>query len=99
MMAASINWGDLIEEHELAYFRADVCLGSPESYSLAEKRRICEGMETSAAEIDAAMRADFETMPREMQRRMLDMLGARGTAERSWWEGILLLFDAPPATA
>jgi len=94
------NWGKLIEEHEVTYLKADICLGSPESYSLDEKRRICEEMEASTAEIDAAMRADFESLPDFAKKKLLDMLGAPGTAEREWWERILLdldsLPDAPP---
>ncbi len=31
------NWNELMEEHEIAYLRADICLGSPQSYSLEEK--------------------------------------------------------------
>lgn len=89
------NWNQLIQEHELAYFRPDVCLGSPQSYSLEEKRAICEGMEASTA-ADAAMRADFEAMPPAAQLAMLDLLGAPGTPEREWWERILLNLDAIP---
>ena len=53
------NWSELMEEHELAYFRADVCLGSPQSYSLDEKKQICKEMDASTKAVDAAMRADF----------------------------------------
>ena len=60
-MTTATEWNRMREEHELAHFRADVCLGSPQSYSLEEKKQICEDMETSTAEIDAAMRADFES--------------------------------------
>ena len=97
------NWNQLIEEHEVTYLRADICLGSPESFSLDEKRQICEEMEASTAEVDAAMRADFESLPDFAKEKLLDMLGAPGTVERDWWERILLDFDsipdAPPATA
>ena len=37
----------LCEDNELAFFRADVCLGSPESFSLEEKAAICEDMEAT----------------------------------------------------
>ncbi len=84
------QWNDLMVEHEIAYLRADICLGSPESYSLDEKRQICEDMEASTAEIDAAMRADFESLPDFAKKTLLDMLGAPGTSERKWWEVILL---------
>lgn len=94
------NANQLIENHEIAFLRADICLGSPESYSLDEKRQICEDMDTTTAEIDAAMRADFEILPNHAKKRLLDMLGAPGTPEREWWENILLpldeLPDAPP---
>lgn len=83
------NWNDLMEEHEIAYLRADICLGSPQSYSLEEKKRICEDMEASTNAVDAAMRADFWSTPVEMRSRMLDLLGARGTEERLWWEELL----------
>ena len=83
------NWNELVEEHEIAYLRADVCLGSPQSFSLDEKRRICEDMDASTKAVDAAMRADFWSMPSEARSRMLDMLGAPGTEERRWWEELL----------
>ena len=83
------NWNELMEEHEIAYLRADVCLGSPQSFSLDEKRRICEDMDASTKAVDTAMRADFWSMPSEARSRMLDMLGAPGTEERRWWEELL----------
>ena len=97
------NANQLIENHEIAFLRADICLESPESYSLDEKRQICKDMEASTAEIDAAMRADFESLPDFAKKKLLDMLGAPGTSEREWWENILLpmdeLPDAPPVLA
>ena len=100
---SNTDWAQLAEEHEVAYLRADICIGSPESYTLDEKRKICEDMEASTAEVDAAMRADFESLPDFARKRLLDMLGAPGTPERDWWERVLLDFDslpdAPPETA
>ena len=97
------DWNKLIEEHEVTYLRADICIESPESFSLEEKRQICTDMEASTAEVDAAMRADFETLPDFAKKRLLDMLGAPGTPERDWWERILLdldsIPDAPPETS
>ena len=92
------NANQLIENHEIAFLRADICLGSPESYSLDEKRQICEDMAASTAEIDAAMRADFESLPDFAKKKLLDMLGAPGTPERKWWEDILLPIDELPDT-
>ena len=98
-MKTESQWNEIIQEHELAYFRADICLGSPRSYSLEEKKQICEGMEASTRAVDAMLREDFNSMPSAMQLRMLDMLGAPGTPERTWWEDILLDFDSLSETA
>ena len=96
----SNDWNQLAEANEIAFLHADVCLGSPESYSLDEKRQICENIDATNAAIDAAMRAEFETLPDFAKPMLLDMLGAPGTPEREWWERILLdldsLPDAPP---
>lgn len=56
------NMQELIEDEAMAYFRADVCLGSPESFSLDEKREICEQMESTSKAIEDAMKADFESL-------------------------------------
>ena len=37
----------LCEDNEIAFFRADVCLGSPESFTLEEKARICDDMDAN----------------------------------------------------
>ena len=44
----------LIEDNELAFFRADVCLGSPQSFSLEEKAAICDEMEATNKAIEDA---------------------------------------------
>ena len=44
------NWNQPKENHELAYFRADVCFGPPQSFSLEEKKQICARMAASTAE-------------------------------------------------
>jgi len=84
------DWNRLAEEHELAYFRADVCLGSPQSFSLEEKRQICDEMEASTAEVDAALRADFESLSPEAQGMLLDMLCASGCMTPEFWKETLL---------
>ena len=37
---------ELSQAEEMAYFRADLCLYSPESYTLEEKRDICNDSAT-----------------------------------------------------
>lgn len=84
------NWNQLMEDHELAYFRADVCLGSPQSFSLEEKKAICEEIEASAKEIDAAFRTDFNALPPIAQGEMLDYLQKVDIEHFEWWKAILL---------
>lgn len=83
------EWNDLMQEHELTYFKADVCLGSPHSFSLDEKRQICEEMQASTAAVDAALKADFESLPPEAQGMLLDMLCASGCMTPEWWKDTL----------
>lgn len=80
----------LCEENELAFFRADVCLGSPESFSLEEKAAICEDMEATNNAIEDAIRADFNELPPEFQDKLLDMLCSSGCMTAEWWRETLL---------
>lgn len=53
---------ELTQAEDMAYFRADLCLYSPESYILDEKKICNDMMSTSKAVLDA-MREDFEHLP------------------------------------
>ena len=79
----------LDEDNELAFFRADVCLGSPQSFSLEEKAKICDDMEATNKAIEDAIRTDFEALPPEFQGKLLDMLCASGCMTPEWWKGTL----------
>ena len=80
----------LCEENELAFFRADVCLGSPQSFTLEEKAKICEEMDSTNKAIEDAIRADFESLPPEFQDKLLNMLSASGCMTPEWWRETLL---------
>ena len=55
---------ELTQAEGMAYFRADLCIYSPESYSLDEKKGICNDMmSASKAVLVDAMREDFEQLP------------------------------------
>lgn len=55
---------ELTQVEDMAYFRADLCIYSPESYSLDEKKEICNDMmSVSEAVLADAMREDFEQLP------------------------------------
>lgn len=83
------KYNELIEENEMAYFRADVCLGSPESFSLEEKAQICEEMNATNKAIEEAIRRDFEAMPPQFQDKLLDMLCTSGCMTLEWWRETL----------
>ncbi|MDO4399827.1 MAG: hypothetical protein Q4D27_02630 [Coriobacteriia bacterium] len=79
------KWTALQQAEDMAYFKADLCCYSPESYSLEEKRAICNDMiSTSKAMLDA-MRADFEQLPPEARSKLLDMLCQSGVESPEWW--------------
>lgn len=84
------NMQELIEDEAMAYFRADVCLGSPESFSLDEKREICEQMESTSKAIEDVMKADFESLPPEFRVKLLDMLCSSGCESEEFWKDLLL---------
>ncbi len=84
------KWEELKQEEEMAYFRADICLYSPESYSLEEKKQICNDMmSTSKATLDA-MREGFEQLPPDARAKLLDMLCASGVESPEWWWDVLV---------
>lgn len=84
------NMQELIEDEAMAYFRADVCLGSPESFSLDDNREICEQMESTSKAIEGAMKADFESLPPEFWVKLLDMLCSSGCELEEFWKDLLL---------
>lgn len=84
------NMQELIEDEAMAYFRADVCLGSPESFSLDEKRETCEQMESTSKAIEDAMKPDFESLPPEFRVKLLDMLCSSGCELEEFWKDLLL---------
>lgn len=84
------NAQKLVEDEAMAYFRADVCLASPQSFTLDEKREICEQMEFTSKAIEDAMKKDFESLPPEFRVKLLDMLCASGCESEEFWKGLLL---------
>ena len=46
-------------------------------------------MEASTVAIDAALKADFESLPPEAQGMLLDMLCASGCMTPEWWKSTL----------
>lgn len=83
----------------MAYFRGDLAMSMPSSHSIDEMWEISEAMDASTAKVDAAMRAEFESLPPEAKVKLLDMLAESGAESREWWEKNLCGFevsDSPP---
>lgn len=79
----------------MAYFRGDLTMSMPSSYPIDEMRKISAAMDASTAEVDAAMRADFESLPPEAKVKLLVILAESGVESREWWEKILCGFEVP----
>lgn len=82
--------GKLREDNEIAFLHADICLSSPESFSIEEKARICEEMSSSNKAIEDAMRADFESLEPEHRAALRDALCESGQMTPEWWCELLL---------
>jgi len=84
------DWTALQQAEDMAYFRAEACLFSPESYSLEEKKAICDGVDSITDEIDSALKSDFESLPPFAQGKMLDLLKQADPANFEWWREVLV---------
>ena len=86
-----IDWSRIKEDHEAAYFNAGICLESPEGdYSVEEMQGIIDDMEKSTTEVDAALRQEFQSMPPEMQKGMLELLRKADPGHFDYWKETLL---------
>lgn len=74
---------ELTQAEDMAFFRTDLCLYSPESYSLEEKKEICNDMFKTSKAIQDAMREDFEQLSPDARAKLLDMLCASGVESPS----------------
>lgn len=84
------KWTELQQAEDMAYFRADLCCYSPESYMLDEKRAICNDIIITSKAVLDAMRADFEQLPADARSRLLDMLCQSGVESPEWWWDVLV---------
>lgn len=55
----------LQEDNDMAFFRTDLCLESPRSFTVEEMARICDEMSSINRAIEDAMRANFESLAPE----------------------------------
>ncbi len=78
------------QAEDMAYFRADLCLYSPESYTLEEKRDICNDMMSTSKAVLDAMCEDFDQLPPDARAKLLDMLCQSGVESPEWWWDVLV---------
>ena len=84
------RWTKLQQAEDMAYFKADLCLYSPESYSLDEKRDICNEMISTSKAVLDAMRADFQAYPPEFRSKLLAMICEAEPEKADWWWDVLV---------
>jgi len=85
--ASNTDWTALQQAEDMAYFKADLCCYSPESYTLEEKREICNDMISTSTAVLDAMRTDFEQLPADARSKLLDMLCQSGVeSPERWWD-------------
>lgn len=82
-----------MEERELAYFRAELALLFPESYSLQEKAEICRGMTMADAEAHKVMREDFQRLSPNHKAILFKMLLKKGDLSERYWRYSLDYWD------
>lgn len=70
---------------EMADFRADLALYSPESYTTEETARICRDLLDSRRALVDAMREGFMGLPAARRAKVLDGLCRSGTQTPQWW--------------
>ena len=83
------EWTAMIEKHKMAYFRGELAVSSPESYSIEEMRTISEAMDESTSKAEAAMRDDFNALPPQAQARMLELLAGADPGNMDFWKELL----------
>ena len=89
-MINEAKMNELTQAEDMAYFRADLCCYSPESYTLEEKKEICNDMMSTSKAVLDAMREDFEQMPPVLRSKLLDMLCQSGVESPQWWWDVLV---------
>ncbi len=84
------DWTALQQAEDMAYFKADLCCYSPDSYSLEEKREICNEMASTSKAVLDAMHADFEQLPVDARSKLPDRLCQSGVESPEWWWDVLV---------
>ena len=84
------KWTELQQAEDMAYFKADICLYSPESYTIEEKKEICNEMISTSKAVLDGIREDLEQLPADARTKLLEMLCQPGVESADWWWDVLV---------
>ena len=77
------------ENHEVARFRAQMCLEDWAGYSLEEKRKIVVDMESAEKEAMDAMYRELMDLPLKEREKAIELLAMNGQNGLKWWREFL----------
>lgn len=89
------KWTELQQAKDMAYFRADLCCYSPESYTIEEKKEICNEMISTSKAVLDGIREDLEQLPADARTKLLEMLCQSEVESADWWWDVLVGEDDP----
>lgn len=90
------KWQELCMAEELAYFKGDMVLDSPESYTVEEMWEVVMEMFETTIAIQDAMHEDFMSHTPEERQKLLEELCASGIRTPEWWKNTLLGYEEMP---
>jgi hypothetical protein len=84
---------EAFENQEVARFRAQMCLDDWDGYTLEEKRKIIEDMESTNKEAMDAMYRELMALPQKERERAIEFLAAHGQNDLEWWRNFLATWE------
>ena len=90
------DWEQLLQDEDFAYYRGDLVLSSPESFTVEEKWAILLEMFESSIAVQKAIQEDFLSHSPEERRMLLDVCIGSGTQSEEWWKDTLLGYAEMP---
>lgn len=76
-------------DHEVAMFRAQLCLDDPDSFSWQEKVEICEQLNNAELAADEAVRREVNSWPPELKELFVRFASEHSGQSKAWWRTFL----------
>ena len=83
------QWEELLSVEDQVYFRKDLYLYSPESFTPEQGLAIVKAMQRSTRAIDEALREDFASQPPEIQEALIESLAGKAGRSKEKWRQLL----------